>query len=117
MGLVTQRDEQGQPVKLTGCNIDITGRRALYTRLEQACTHAENDSRTKGEALAKIGREVRTAVDAMAGFIRLLQQSDLAPEQRRQLALIANASGLLPAMLDTASGLSTASAASRLDPA
>jgi signal transduction histidine kinase/CheY-like chemotaxis protein/HPt (histidine-containing phosphotransfer) domain-containing protein len=100
MGVVTERDAQGKPTRLTGGNIDITARRKLQTDMEAARAQAEASNRTKSEFLANISHEVRTPLNAVLGLTRLLHQSALNTEQRQYLELIDSSATSLLALLN-----------------
>jgi len=100
IGLITERDAAGQPLKLTGYNRDITARRELHAQLEQARQQAEESNRAKSEFLANMSHEVRTPLNAIMGLTRLLHQGTMAAEQRHYLELIDGSASSLLALLN-----------------
>ena len=100
VGMVTERDAEGKPLRLTGRNIDITARRKMHEDMAQARAQAEASSQAKSEFLANVSHEVRTPLNAVMGLTRLLQQSPLNPEQRQYLDLIDRSASSLLALLN-----------------
>jgi CheY-like chemotaxis protein/HPt (histidine-containing phosphotransfer) domain-containing protein len=100
IGMVSERDAQGKPLRLTGFNSDITARRRMHDEIEQARAQAEASSRAKSEFLANMSHEVRTPLNAVMGLTRLLFQSPLNGEQRQHLELIDNSAASLLALLN-----------------
>ena len=100
VGMVTQRDAEGRPMRLTGRNIDITARRKMHEDMAQARAQAEASSQAKSEFLANVSHEVRTPLNAVMGLTRLLQQSSVNPEQRQYLDLIDRSASTLLALLN-----------------
>ena len=100
VGMVTERDAEGKPLRLTGRNIDITARRKMHDDMAQARAQAEASSQAKSEFLANVSHEVRTPLNAVMGLTRLLQQSPLNTEQRQYLDLIDRSASTLLALLN-----------------
>ncbi|MFM9423922.1 signal transduction histidine kinase/DNA-binding NarL/FixJ family response regulator [Variovorax sp. GrIS 2.14] len=104
IGMITERDAAGAPLKLTGYNRDITARREMLAEIDKARAEAEESSRAKGEFLANMSHEVRTPLNAILGLTRLLHKSKLDAEQRRYLQLVDSSAtallGLLNDVLD-----------------
>ena len=100
VGMITERNPEGKPLRLTGRNIDITARRKMHEDMAQARAQAEASSQAKSEFLANVSHEVRTPLNAVMGLTRLLQQSSLNPEQRQYLDLIDRSASTLLALLN-----------------
>ncbi|RZL86162.1 MAG: response regulator [Variovorax sp.] len=100
IGIVTERDAEGRPLRLTGFNSDITARRRMHADIEQARAQAEASNRAKSEFLANMSHEVRTPLNAVMGLTRLLHQSPLNDEQRHHLELIDSSATSLLALLN-----------------
>ncbi|MDM0013465.1 ATP-binding protein [Variovorax sp. J22P168] len=106
IGMVTERDAEGKPLRLTGFNADITARRTMHAEIEQARAQAEASNRAKSEFLANMSHEVRTPLNAVMGLTRLLHQSSLDEEQRQHLELIDSSATSLLALLNDVLDLS-----------
>lgn len=106
IGMVTERDAEGKPLRLTGFNSDITARRTMHAEIEQARAQAEASNRAKSEFLANMSHEVRTPLNAVMGLTRLLHQSPLNEEQRQHLELIDSSATSLLALLNDVLDLS-----------
>ncbi|WP_430883703.1 ATP-binding protein [Fusibacter sp. JL216-2] len=74
-------DENGFPMRVYGTMQDITERKRLEKRVEQAFTVAEDAHQTKSQFLATISHEVRTPINGILGMSQLLKGSNLDEEQ------------------------------------
>ena len=99
-----ERDAEGQVIRITGTNLDITQHRELETRLRQAKAQAEEASAAKSTFLANMSHEIRTPMNAVLGMLQLVQQTAL---NQRQLDYVGKADiaarsllGLLNDILD-----------------
>lgn len=106
VGMVTERDEAGRPLRMSGYNIDITPRRRLQEEMAQARAQAEASSQAKSEFVANMSHEVRTPLHAVLGLARLLHQSPLDSEQRHYVGLIDSAATSLLVLLNDVLDLS-----------
>jgi PAS domain S-box-containing protein len=77
-------DEAGNPVRLTGINIDITERKQaearqqdLLAREQAARAEAERANQVKDEFLAVVSHELRTPLNPILGWSQLLQKGNL----------------------------------------
>lgn len=74
-------DENGKPLRLYGTMQDITERKKLEHKIEQAFNVAEDAYQFKGQFLAMISHEVRTPINGILGMAQLLKNSLLDEEQ------------------------------------
>jgi signal transduction histidine kinase len=72
---------------------DITARRDAEAALLRAKEAAEDADRAKSEFLAMVSHEIRTPINGVIGFARLLGDTPLTPSQRESVAMI-HSSGL-----------------------
>ncbi len=90
------RDPAGRPLRLTGVNIDITGRkrleqdlRAAVTSTERAKEAAEDANSAKDQFLAVLSHELRTPLTPVLAAVQLMQRkADLDAETRHRLEII-----------------------------
>jgi PAS domain S-box-containing protein len=100
-GRVVERDPGGAPMRMSGTNLDVTGRQ----QAEEARVQAETARRlaaAKDEFVARMSHELRTPLNAVLGFASLLKQSGepLTPRQREHIGHIRRAGEHLLALLN-----------------
>jgi PAS domain S-box-containing protein len=78
-------DGEGKPRQYIAVRTDITARK-------QAEESARAASRAKAEFLANMSHEIRTPMNGVVGMVDILQQTELAPAQRRMLGTIHDSS-------------------------
>jgi PAS domain S-box-containing protein len=78
-------DGEGKPYQYIAVRTDITARK-------QAEESAKAASRAKADFLANMSHEIRTPMNGVVGMVDILQQTELAPEQRRMLGTIHDSS-------------------------
>jgi PAS domain S-box-containing protein len=66
-------DGQGEPARMIGANIDISDRKQAEAVERQARRQAEEANRMKDEFLALVSHELRSPLNAMLGYARLLR--------------------------------------------
>lgn len=79
---------------------DITERKASEATLLQAKEKAESAERAKSDFLAMVSHEIRTPVNGIVGFARLLADTKLDAEQREHVSLIRSSSLALEALVN-----------------
>ncbi len=87
------RDEAGQTLEYQAVGHDITDRREAEAALRRAKETAEDADRAKSEFLAMVSHEIRTPINGVIGFARLLSDTPLDPAQREHVSMI-HSSGL-----------------------
>lgn len=85
-------DDQDQPLRWIGTNIDITERMEIETILEEnnrllhhARTEAESANKLKTFFLANISHEIRTPMNAILAYSYLLSKDELSSSQKAKL--------------------------------
>ena len=74
--------------------VDITGRKKTEIELKKAKEKAEESDRLKSAFLMNMSHEIRTPMNAILGFIDLLNEPNLATEERSSYLDIVNQSGM-----------------------
>lgn len=95
-GAHVERDHQGNPVKITGINRDITAQLQLEASLRHAKEKADTASAAKSSFLANMSHEIRTPMNAVLGMLQLVQATEL---NARQLDYIQKAQGAAHSLL------------------
>src|SRR5438128_4319551 len=74
---------------------DISDRKAAEAAMREARDLAERVARARSAFLANMSHEIRTPMNAVLGFVELVLDTELAPEQRRALELVRTSSEAL----------------------
>ncbi|MDO7640683.1 MAG: CHASE domain-containing protein, partial [Reinekea forsetii] len=103
-GARVERNSRGDPIRVTGFNLDVTSQRELEAVLRSAKEQSDAASAAKSTFLANMSHEIRTPMNAVLGMLHLVQQSDLTAHQQDYIAKAQKASksllGLLNDILD-----------------
>ncbi|RNM06348.1 PAS domain S-box protein [Dickeya undicola] len=76
-----EEDANGNVVRMTGVNIDVTDDNMLKLRLIEAKEQADAASAAKSMFLANMSHEIRTPMNAVLGMLQLLLKNSLTPKQ------------------------------------
>ncbi|WER49884.1 ATP-binding protein [Cupriavidus sp. WKF15] len=83
-----------------GVILDVTDQHRQADALQEAKEAAESALRAKEGFLAMMSHEIRTPMNGILGLVELLQNTGLAPEQQRLLALAQESGQALAQILD-----------------
>ncbi|MBF0179895.1 MAG: response regulator [Magnetococcales bacterium] len=93
-------DETGKPVQYVAIRTDMTARKAIEARLQQAMQDAEAASRAKSDFLANMSHEIRTPMNAILGMSHLAMHGDDAFRQSDYVGKIHGAAKALLRILN-----------------
>jgi two-component system sensor histidine kinase/response regulator len=79
---------------------DISDRKAAEQAMRAARDLAERVARARSTFLANMSHEIRTPMNAVLGFVELVLDTELGPEQRRALELVRSSSEALLTILN-----------------
>jgi PAS domain S-box-containing protein len=79
---VVERDENGQPLRMVGTNIDISERKKSEKQLQEAKVMAESANLAKSQFLANMSHEIRTPMNGILGMADILHRMELSQEQQ-----------------------------------
>jgi PAS domain S-box-containing protein len=99
-GKVTQRDAAGRALRMSGTNMDITGRKAMETALESARDAADAANRAKSAFLATMSHEIRTPMNGVLGMMELLEMTPLTSEQQETARMAHDSAAALLRLID-----------------
>ena len=105
-GTVSERDRNGQVLRLTGTNADIDLQKQFEHKLELTSREAQSASKAKSDFVANISHEIRTPMNAVIGLAKLLSDTALSPQQQGYLDKLQGASQTLLALLNDVLDLS-----------
>jgi len=99
-GAQVERDADGNPLQVTGINIDITSDQQLQARLREAKEQADAASAAKSSFLANMSHEIRTPLNAIVGFAKLIGEVETEEEKQQFIDIIDVNSELLQLIND-----------------
>jgi PAS domain S-box-containing protein len=82
------KDPEGNLLEYQAVGHDITIRKEAEAALRAAKESAESADRAKSEFLAIVGHEIRTPINGVLGFAKLLSETPLDADQRNHLDVI-----------------------------
>jgi PAS domain S-box-containing protein len=97
------RDVEEKPVSVVASFADITERKRWEEGLVVAKEKAEQSDRLKSAFLANLSHEIRTPMNGILGFLNILKEIDLPPEEQAEYFNLLKESGLR--LLDTVSDI------------
>lgn len=81
-GAQVERDNFGNPERVTGINFDITDQHNLEQQLRRAKQLADDASASKTQFLANMSHEIRTPMNGVLGMLDLVKRTELNTQQR-----------------------------------
>ncbi len=99
-GRVVAWSDEGKPLRMVGCHIDITAIKQHTEQLAEAHGRAEAANRAKSAFLANMSHEIRTPLNAIIGLSNIARRAGLEPEQDDRLGKIQNAAQHLLAVIN-----------------
>ena len=87
------KDSFGETTEFQAVGHDVSSQRAAELALVRAKQVAETADRAKSEFLTMVSHEIRTPINGVVGFARLLRDTPLTTAQREHVAMI-HASGM-----------------------
>ena len=93
---ITARDDQGQPLRVSGTNLDVSKEKAFEQSLIVAKEQAELATVAKSQFLSNMSHEIRTPMNAILGLLQLMHST---PLSRQQLDYIVKTEGAAKSLL------------------
>lgn len=106
-GKVSERDKDGNPIRMVGTHEDISQRKYIehelkdkYHQLQLMKDKAEEASREKSMFLANMSHEIRTPLHGVNSIVQLLELTDANSEQSKYINLLKESSNQLEAVIN-----------------
>ncbi len=93
------KDTEGKIMEYQAVGHDISARKAAEAALLKAKETAENADRAKSEFLAIVSHEIRTPINGVIGFTKLLRDTSLTAEQQHFVDMIGSSSLTLETLI------------------
>ncbi|GAB1489524.1 hypothetical protein MASR2M8_19770 [Opitutaceae bacterium] len=93
------KDRRGNILEYQAVGHDITLRKEAESALLRAKETAESADRAKSEFLAVVSHEIRTPINGVIGFAKLLRETSLTPDQRDYVEMIQNSGHALEVLV------------------
>ncbi|MBL7665093.1 MAG: PAS domain-containing protein [Bacteriovoracaceae bacterium] len=81
-------DSKGEPIRMVGCNWDISYEMSILENANMAKQKAEEAYNVRTRFLANMSHEIRTPLNSILGMTELLQDTELDRKQKEMLHLI-----------------------------
>jgi PAS domain S-box-containing protein len=92
-GIIVERDEKEEPLRLMGTHTDISELKSIQNDLRIAKNKAEESDRLKSSFLANMSHEIRTPMNGILGFSSLLQDKNISKKEQEDYLNIIQKSG------------------------
>jgi len=99
-GKVMEFDDDGNPLRIVGTNIDITGRKLMEQSIIDERDKANDANRAKSEFLANMSHEIRTPMNAILGFSEALYHKLDSPQHRKMVKSVLSSGNMLLSLLN-----------------
>ncbi len=99
-GKIVEWHDDGAPLRMVGCHIDITPIHRRTEELIHATERAEAANRAKSQFLANMSHEIRTPMNAILGLTYLLEKKGLSTDTREMVTRIQGAGRALLGILN-----------------
>ena len=93
------KSNTGETLEYQAVGHDITLRREAEATLVRAKEAAESADRAKSEFLAVVSHEIRTPINGIIGFTKLLRETSLTSDQREYVEMIQNSGATLESLI------------------
>ncbi len=93
------KDSEGRIIEYQAVGHDVTARKEAELALVSAKEAAESADRAKSEFLAIVSHEIRTPINGVIGFAKLLRDSQLTAEQRSFVDMITSSGHTLETLI------------------